>query len=79
MDEGRTGIAAIDDDPPPARIERHAAQELAQAVLVGPVGRMDQHADQQPERVDGDGAFAPLDALVPIHAAGPPFSVVLTD
>jgi hypothetical protein len=42
------------------------------------VGRMHDHTEQQPLRVDRNLALAPLDLLGGIIAARPPFSVVFT-
>src|SRR5215207_7217714 len=42
------------------------------------VGRMHDHTEQQPLRVDRNMALAPLDLLGGIVAARPPFSVVFT-
>src|SRR5439155_15436864 len=40
--------------------------------------RMHHHDEEQPEDIDDDVALAPADALAPIIAPDPPFSVVFT-
>jgi hypothetical protein len=51
----------------------------AGAIAVGDVGGMHDSAEDQALGVDQEVAFAPTQFLRPIIAAGPPFSVVLTD
>jgi hypothetical protein len=43
------------------------------------VGGGHDHGEKQPEGIDEDVPFTPLDLLVRIKAVDPPFSVVFTD
>ena len=59
---------------PPAELP----DQWDRAVAVLDVGRLDEHHQQQPERVDGYLPLAPGDMLRRVVAARPPFSVVWT-
>src|SRR4051794_10913346 len=56
----------------------HLEQQLRPVGVVH-VGGMHHHSEDQAERIDQDVPLAAGDLLSPIVAAGPPFSVVLTD
>jgi hypothetical protein len=68
---------------PQMRKARQAAvlvtQDDACSVTIHDVGRMHDGAQDQSSGIDQEVAFAPIDLLTAVIAAGPPFSVVLTD
>ena len=78
----RPPVAAIADDPLDEREQAAGApQRFVGTVAILEVGRMDEHAHEQAERVDQDLTFAPGDLLARIVALrvdpGPPFCAAL--
>jgi hypothetical protein len=49
------------------------------SIPVGDVGRMDNELENESLGIDGQMAFAAIEAFPAVVATGPPFSVVLTD
>jgi hypothetical protein len=62
----------------PAVERLQTLEQIPCALGILNVGRMHDHTEQQPLRVDRNLALAPLDLLGGIVAARPPFSVVFT-
>jgi len=79
MKQGRTLIAAIQQQLFPAPKQGHPSEQVSCAIDIRPVGRMDEDAHQPTLAIHDDMALASLHFLAPIIAARPPFSVVLTD
>ena len=56
----------------------HALQQIAEAIGILNIRRMDEDAEQQPVRVHRDVPLAPLQPLRGIPTTWPPLSVVFT-
>src|SRR5574341_855869 len=79
INQRRFVIARIQDEQRPAHDKGNPAQQVFGPPLVGKIGWMHQHAQQQPHHIHGDLSFASFDLLAPVIAARAPFSVVFTD
>ena len=77
--DSKAVIATVSEYHAQPAVERlQTLEQIPCAFGILNVGRMHNHTEQQPLRVDRNLALAPLDLLGGIVAARPPFSVVFT-
>jgi hypothetical protein len=64
--------------PEPGQPVTEDLQAMVSALALLPVGGRHDHRQPEAQGIDEDMPLAPLDLLGPVHAAAPPFAVVLT-
>jgi hypothetical protein len=76
----RPGIRPVSPEvPQPSILVPEDLQQRLCSIAVLHTGGRDDDGQDQPEGIDQDMPLAPLDVLVRVIAADPPFSVVLID